>query len=352
MDDRRRQYASPFPLSSPMSPYLDIDRSIFKTEPQYIMQEGASQRRGRFEMALPQIGACVIAGACIGGMQGLYRSVKAQPVLSGGGGLLQAARRAHFLNAFTKYAFLDEPISSVRGTGEFLVFFGFGAVFFSGTPVNSAANDSLTPLAQKNSLVHSRVGSWLEKMCVRRIDRLCRRRTLLPNNETRDRRTSDIQTCAVEVLEKKEPRLIIFRLTIVYQKPDHLIRSVFISVRRSLGSQCSSNSDCSKDIFRGECVNEVCQCQSAYKPACPPNAPCQCVSRVLGDQCAQDQDCTTSIPNSVCTSSTCQCATGYSPNLCRQCVISHQFENAMPQSINALSVPYYTGHFQNLGIFG
>lgn len=71
-DHRRMPYLTGSPNSLSASPYLNIDPRIFKTEPQYIMPEGASPRRGRFEYAFSQIGGSVILGAGVGGMQGVY----------------------------------------------------------------------------------------------------------------------------------------------------------------------------------------------------------------------------------------------------------------------------------------
>lgn len=75
MNDNR-----PFPgtmaMSSPMSPYLSIDPKIFKQEPQFIMPEGASQKRGRFEYAFSQIGGAVMVGSVLGSMHGLYDGVR------------------------------------------------------------------------------------------------------------------------------------------------------------------------------------------------------------------------------------------------------------------------------------
>jgi len=90
-------------------------------------------------------------------------------------------------------------------------------------------------------------------------------------------------------------------------------------IPRVLGSQCSTTSECARDIFRAVCVNGVCQCASAYKSSCL-NSLCQCVPRTLGDQCAQDLDCSINVLNSVCSGGTCQCAAGFSPNVCGQCV--------------------------------
>ena len=84
---KRTQHHSGFPTVAHYSPYLNIDRSIFKNrEPQYIMPEGAAQHRGRFEMAFSQIGGCVIMGALGGGVQGLYHTLKDAPTISAGEG--------------------------------------------------------------------------------------------------------------------------------------------------------------------------------------------------------------------------------------------------------------------------
>jgi len=61
------------PLNSPLSPYLNVNPSIFK-EPQYIMPEGAGPKRGRFEMAFSTIGSAAIMGAFLGGANGFFKA--------------------------------------------------------------------------------------------------------------------------------------------------------------------------------------------------------------------------------------------------------------------------------------
>ncbi|XP_014662995.1 PREDICTED: mitochondrial import inner membrane translocase subunit Tim23-like [Priapulus caudatus] len=79
-------YSSPYgagnvPLNLPgtgsmtqLSPYLNIDPGyLYQSEgPEFIFPEGASHKRGRFELAFSQIGGSVMTGAVLGGVNGLY----------------------------------------------------------------------------------------------------------------------------------------------------------------------------------------------------------------------------------------------------------------------------------------
>uniref|UniRef100_A0A914URZ2 Mitochondrial import inner membrane translocase subunit TIM23 n=1 Tax=Plectus sambesii TaxID=2011161 RepID=A0A914URZ2_9BILA len=59
------------PLGQQISPYLQVDPSIFRTsEPQYILPEGASPKRGRLELAFGQIGGAVGGGYLLGMARG------------------------------------------------------------------------------------------------------------------------------------------------------------------------------------------------------------------------------------------------------------------------------------------
>ncbi|KAH8865417.1 Mitochondrial import inner membrane translocase subunit Tim23 isoform 1 [Schistosoma japonicum] len=83
-----------------VSPFLNFDPSILISNPeeQFIFPEG-EKRRGRFERSFSEIGAMVIGGASVGGIKGLYSSLKDSelknlPTLS--------VRRTQMLNHMTK----------------------------------------------------------------------------------------------------------------------------------------------------------------------------------------------------------------------------------------------------------
>ena len=59
------------PLNRQMSPYLQMDPSIFRTtQPQYIMPEGNEHGKGKFEFALSHIGWAVGSGFFVGCARG------------------------------------------------------------------------------------------------------------------------------------------------------------------------------------------------------------------------------------------------------------------------------------------
>lgn len=59
---------------SQLSPYLNFDPSVLQqTQPEYFSLEGASQKRGRFELAFSQIGGLCMIGGGLGGAHGLYK---------------------------------------------------------------------------------------------------------------------------------------------------------------------------------------------------------------------------------------------------------------------------------------
>jgi import inner membrane translocase subunit TIM23 len=62
--------------ASKLSPYLSVDPYAVQQEPEFILPEGASRTRGRFEYAFGTIGGSVILGAAFGGLSGLYRGVQ------------------------------------------------------------------------------------------------------------------------------------------------------------------------------------------------------------------------------------------------------------------------------------
>lgn len=59
------------PLNRQMSPYLQMDPTIFRTtQPQYIMPEGNEHGKGKFEFALSHIGWAVGSGFFVGCARG------------------------------------------------------------------------------------------------------------------------------------------------------------------------------------------------------------------------------------------------------------------------------------------
>jgi len=89
------------PGSSAISPYLNFDPSILTpsgADSQFILMEGASERRGRFELAFSQIGGSVIGGAAFGGVNGILSGWKATRSAQ----LTGAIRRTQMLNYIAK----------------------------------------------------------------------------------------------------------------------------------------------------------------------------------------------------------------------------------------------------------
>ncbi|KAI6208118.1 hypothetical protein M3Y96_00081000 [Aphelenchoides besseyi] len=90
------------PLKAQMSPYLQMDPSIFKSsQPEYIMPEGNEHGKGKFEFALGHIGWAVASGfgaGCLRGFRGrpwLTRMVNA--TVKHGSGYAQPAGAAIFM---------------------------------------------------------------------------------------------------------------------------------------------------------------------------------------------------------------------------------------------------------------
>lgn len=114
-----------------LSPYMNFDPSYLtlNAEPQFIMPEGASQRRGRFELAFSQIGGSVCIGAGIGGVNGLYNGLKETKTAQ----LIGPVRRTQVLNFITKkgassaqslgvialmYSIFGVAVSKLRGADD------------------------------------------------------------------------------------------------------------------------------------------------------------------------------------------------------------------------------------------
>lgn len=117
--------------SSMLSPYMNFDPAYLTidAEPQFIMPEGASQRRGRFELAFSQIGGSVCVGAGLGGANGLYNGMKETRAAQ----LVGPVRRTQILNFITKkgassaqtlgvvalmYSIFGVAISKARGADD------------------------------------------------------------------------------------------------------------------------------------------------------------------------------------------------------------------------------------------
>ena len=62
-------------LSNTLSPYLNTNLYKDFNEPEYILLDGQSHKRGRFELAFGQIGVGILLGSGIGGVSGFYKGV-------------------------------------------------------------------------------------------------------------------------------------------------------------------------------------------------------------------------------------------------------------------------------------
>jgi len=121
------------PLHATVSPYLNIDPSIFRNqEPQYIMPEGANPRRGRFELAFSQIGGSVMAGACFGGANGLFKGLS-DPLIKNE---VWSVRRTQMLNYIT-----TQGGASASSLGVLAVMYaGIGTLLSFGRKVDDELN--------------------------------------------------------------------------------------------------------------------------------------------------------------------------------------------------------------------
>ncbi|XP_064633120.1 mitochondrial import inner membrane translocase subunit Tim23-like [Lineus longissimus] len=106
--------------NSMMSPYLNFDPAYISPSPgsEFIMPEGASAHRGRFELAFSQIGGSVLVGAGIGGTNGVLSGLRATRELAG------AAKRTQMLNFVAK-----QGASSAQSLGVLALMYSvFGVV--------------------------------------------------------------------------------------------------------------------------------------------------------------------------------------------------------------------------------
>uniref|UniRef100_A0A0A9XFG0 Mitochondrial import inner membrane translocase subunit Tim23 n=1 Tax=Lygus hesperus TaxID=30085 RepID=A0A0A9XFG0_LYGHE len=128
------------------SPYLNFDPD-YVAKPEYILPEGASKQRGRFELAFGQIGASVMVGAAVGGTSGVYNGLK-QTTLAGQTGKL---RRTQLLNHIMKHG-----SSNANTLGVLAVMYSSFGVLFSyarGTDdeLNTLAAGTATGFLYKSS---------------------------------------------------------------------------------------------------------------------------------------------------------------------------------------------------------
>ncbi|XP_046668182.1 mitochondrial import inner membrane translocase subunit Tim23 [Homalodisca vitripennis] len=103
------------------SPYLNFDPAYLPTsQPEYILLEGASKQRGRFELAFSQIGGSCMIGAMVGGSGGFYNGLK-NTSLAGQTGKL---RRTQVLNHVMK-----QGAARANTLGSIAVMYsGFGVI--------------------------------------------------------------------------------------------------------------------------------------------------------------------------------------------------------------------------------
>ncbi|KAH7694935.1 CBR-APG-1 protein, partial [Aphelenchoides avenae] len=118
------------PLKMQMSPYLQMDPTIFKaSSPEYIMPEGNEHGKGKFEFALGHIGWAVGSGFAVGSVRGSVpeifnpetRHLKFKPAMTrltnaavkGGSAYAQVAGSAVFL-----YSAIEIGLKSLRADDE------------------------------------------------------------------------------------------------------------------------------------------------------------------------------------------------------------------------------------------
>uniref|UniRef100_A0A8D8UVG2 Mitochondrial import inner membrane translocase subunit Tim23 n=1 Tax=Cacopsylla melanoneura TaxID=428564 RepID=A0A8D8UVG2_9HEMI len=101
MDPFGNRNLSDSPSIKVKSPYLDFDSQYLPktSQPEFLVPEGTSKQRGRFELAFSQIGGSCILGATIGGAEGLYKGLRST-TLEGQTGKL---RRTQLLNHVMKH---------------------------------------------------------------------------------------------------------------------------------------------------------------------------------------------------------------------------------------------------------
>jgi import inner membrane translocase subunit TIM23 len=132
-----------------MSPYLNFDPAFLNVDPdsQFILPEGASHRRGRFELAFSQIGGSVCVGAGVGGVTGFLNGLKDTRAAQ----LAGPVRRTQMLNYITK-----KGASSAQTLGVIALMYSICGVVLCKTrgaedELNTLAASTLTGLAYKST---------------------------------------------------------------------------------------------------------------------------------------------------------------------------------------------------------
>ncbi|XP_047489805.1 mitochondrial import inner membrane translocase subunit Tim23-like [Penaeus chinensis] len=137
------------PGLSQLSPYLNFDPAYLQTtQPEFIALEGASQKRGRFELAFSQIGGLCLIGAGLGGAQGLYRGLQ-ETAAAGHTGKI---RRTQLLNYVMKRGAAS---ANTLGVVAFM-YSGFGCLFYYARgshedDINTLGAGTLTGLLYKST---------------------------------------------------------------------------------------------------------------------------------------------------------------------------------------------------------
>ncbi|XP_052865906.1 mitochondrial import inner membrane translocase subunit Tim23 [Anopheles cruzii] len=131
----------------PLSPYLNYDSRYLQAQPEFIFPEGASKQRGRFELAFSQIGSSAMAGACIGGMGGLYNGFSSTKLANQTGKL----RRTQLLNHVMK-----QGAATANTLGTIAVMYSAFGVLLQWTrgeddDINTIAAGGATGLLYKSS---------------------------------------------------------------------------------------------------------------------------------------------------------------------------------------------------------
>ncbi|XP_003738169.1 mitochondrial import inner membrane translocase subunit Tim23 [Galendromus occidentalis] len=138
---------SSFPRNAPIySPYLNFDPAyINASAPEYILQEGAGPRRGRFDLCFAQIGSCVAAGSAIGGVRGLIHGLGETRDLQG------SVKRSQLINYTMK-----SGSSIANKLGSISVMYSAFGVLFSylrekDDDINTVVSGALTGLLYKST---------------------------------------------------------------------------------------------------------------------------------------------------------------------------------------------------------
>lgn len=136
------------------SPYLNFDPAyITPNSSDFIMPEGASAQRGRFELAFSQIGGSVLVGGAIGGVNGLYSGITNTKELAG------AIKRTQVLNYVAK-----QGAASAQGLGIIaLMYSAFGVVIGWGRGTEDELNTMTAATA--TGLLYKSSSGW--KKCLR-----------------------------------------------------------------------------------------------------------------------------------------------------------------------------------------